>query len=81
MAEQQRRLIEKEKWREANPKQANFRDRSVKLNKSDEYPRKQKQAGQSHALSLLLFPDLDNYFCTATDSTGFRVKALIDVKD
>lgn len=36
-------------------------------------PRRQHQPGLSHGLALLLYPDVDNYFCKATDSAGFRV--------
>jgi len=36
-------------------------------------PRRQNQAGKSFGLSFLLDPNLDEYYCTTSDSTGFRV--------
>ena len=39
-----------------------------------EFPRRQKRAGKSFGLSILLDPDLDEYFCTTSDSIGFRVR-------
>lgn len=35
------------------------------------HPYRQKYPGRSAGLSLLLNPDLDEYFCTNTDSEGF----------
>lgn len=40
----------------------------------EETPRKQKVPGKSFGLSILLNPDLDEYFCTTSDSVGFRVR-------
>jgi hypothetical protein len=37
------------------------------------FPRRQKRAGKSSGLSVLLNPDLHEYFCTSSDSQGFRV--------
>jgi len=38
-----------------------------------DFPRRQKQAGKSFGLSFVLNPALDEYFCTSSDSIGFRV--------
>lgn len=38
-----------------------------------EYPRRQKYPGRGGGLSILLEPDLDEYFCTNTDSEGYIV--------
>ncbi len=43
--------------------------------KTTTYPRRQYRAGKSSGLSVLLNPDLDEYFCTSSDSQGFRVRA------
>ncbi len=39
----------------------------------NKYPRRQTRAGKVSGLSFLLDPDLDEYFCTSSDSTGFRL--------
>ena len=39
-------------------------------------PRQQLRSGKSFGLSVLLDPDLDDYFCTNTDSMGFQVSHL-----
>lgn len=39
------------------------------------YPRRQLKAGKTSGLSILLNPQLNEYFCTSSDSQGFRVKA------
>lgn len=44
--------------------------------KTKTYPRRQSRAGKSSGLSVLLNPDLDDYFCTSSDSQGFRVICL-----
>ncbi|XP_035705890.1 pickpocket protein 28-like isoform X2 [Folsomia candida] len=44
---------------------------SEKLSRT--YPRRQYRAGRSSGLSVLLNPDLDDYFCTSSDSQGFRL--------
>lgn len=38
------------------------------------FPRRQLKAGKTSGLSILLNPDLHEYFCTSSDSQGFRVK-------
>ncbi|CAG7817992.1 unnamed protein product, partial [Allacma fusca] len=40
-----------------------------------EYPRRQKLPGKTFGLSILLNPDLHEYFCTTSDSVGFRLLA------
>jgi len=42
-------------------------------NYDHDFPRRQKQAGKSFGLSFVLNPALDEYFCTSSDSKGFRV--------
>ncbi|XP_035702813.1 pickpocket protein 28-like [Folsomia candida] len=37
------------------------------------FPRRQKRAGKSSGLSVLLNPDLEEYFCTSSDSHGFQL--------
>jgi len=37
------------------------------------YPLRQKRAGKVSGLAFLADPALDEYFCTSSDSTGFRV--------
>ncbi|ODM96336.1 Pickpocket protein 28 [Orchesella cincta] len=37
------------------------------------FPRRQIKAGKTYGLSILLNPDLGEYFCTSSDSVGFRL--------
>ena len=37
------------------------------------YPRRQGRTGKTYGLSILLDPNLDEYFCTTSDAMGFRV--------
>jgi len=41
------------------------------------FPRRQRKSGKSFGLSILLDPDVKEYFCTNTDSTGFQVVPLL----
>jgi len=38
-----------------------------------EFPRHQKQAGKSFGLSFILNAAVEEYFCSSSDSDGFRV--------
>lgn len=38
-----------------------------------EFPRRQMKAGRTNGLSFLLNVNLKEYFCTSSDSVGFRV--------
>lgn len=42
--------------------------------KTPPFPRRQNRAGKSSGLSVLLNPDLQEYFCTSSDSHGFQVR-------
>jgi len=37
------------------------------------YPRRQFRPGETSGLSILLDPNLESYFCTNSDSAGFKV--------
>lgn len=43
------------------------------LSSRKKFPRVQNRAGKVSGLAFLVDPDLEEYFCTASDSTGFRV--------
>ncbi|CAL8117104.1 unnamed protein product [Orchesella dallaii] len=44
-----------------------------------DFPRRQKIPGQSFGLSILLNPGLEEYFCTTSDSHGFRMTAHLPI--
>lgn len=48
-------------------------------NNYPEFPRRQKIPGQSFGLSILLNPGLEEYFCTSSDSHGFRMTAHLPI--
>jgi len=41
------------------------------------YPRRQFLPGKTSGLSILLDPDMESYFCTNSDSAGFKVHSFI----
>ncbi|OXA51594.1 Pickpocket protein 28 [Folsomia candida] len=43
------------------------------LSSRKKFPRVQNRAGKVSGLAFLVDPDLEEYFCTASDSTGFRL--------
>ncbi|CAG7733824.1 unnamed protein product [Allacma fusca] len=43
------------------------------------YPRRQKRSGKTFGLSILLDPDLGEYFCTTSDSVGFRLTTHLSI--
>jgi len=45
----------------------------LEQNYTYDFPRHQMQAGKSFGLSFVLNPALEEYFCTSSDSEGFRV--------
>ena len=49
-------------------------------NFANEYPRRQWRAGKTYGLSVLLNPNLEEYFCSASDSKGFRVSVDLHTK-
>ena len=42
-------------------------------------PRRLKLSGKSYGLSVLLDPELDEYFCTTADSIGFQVNIYLTI--
>lgn len=47
------------------------------LKDAKKFPRRQNRAGKVSGLAFLVLPDLEEYFCTSSDSTGFRVLLFI----
>jgi len=39
----------------------------------NDYPKHQSKAGQGSGLSMVLNPEINEYFCSGHDSYGFRV--------
>ena len=54
-------------------------DATTKGKDPPEYPRRVRSSGLSNGISVVLDPDMDQYFCTAADSTGFQVRHLYHV--
>lgn len=60
-------------WQEWNKESATDVDGILLKGYKGSFPRRQMESGKSFGLSLLLNPRLEEYFCTSSDSTGFRV--------
>jgi hypothetical protein len=67
-------LIEWSKWDlEKNGLLINAKPGDEEYKTEQKFPRRQNRAGKSSGLSVLLNPDLHEYFCTSSDSHGFQV--------
>lgn len=56
-------------WKDANLSYENLMFTKETANRS--VPYRQRYPGRSSGLSIMVDPDLDEYFCTNTDSEGF----------
>jgi len=52
---------------------SNLEEKRKFKEKSFPRPRRALSAGRSYGLSILLRPNIHEYFCTTSDSVGFRV--------
>ncbi len=66
-----------EAWKEADVSMDNLIIVDESEAEMRKYPRRQKYPGRGAGLSILLDPDLDEYYCTNTDSEGFMISVNV----